>query len=325
MLIYQLQRFRRRIAYPSEVNILALSPNLRGSLSMAIGMACFTFNDATVKFVAEEMNMGQVMLVRSTIATVLIVALAWYQGMLIPLRQALHKMTILRVIGEVVGTVTFLIALVHIPLALTSAILQALPLVVTLGAALFFGEPVGWRRWVAIVAGLTGVLIIVRPGQDGMSPYVLLVVITVIFASLRDLATRQVPRTIPVLMISALTSVGVGLAGAGMIVPLGGWTPMSWTNMGLLALAACCVMVAYHFLILAMREGEISFVAPFRYTSLLWAILLGFLFFGDLPDTPMIIGSIIVIGSGLYTLYRERVVDRMKPAATAAASSPDGV
>lgn len=292
---------------------------------MAIGMACFTFNDATVKFVAEEMNMGQVMLVRSTIATVLIVALAWYQGMLIPLRQALHKMTILRVIGEVVGTVTFLIALVHIPLALTSAILQALPLVVTLGAALFFGEPVGWRRWVAIVAGLTGVLIIVRPGQDGMSPYVLLVVITVIFASLRDLATRQVPRTIPVLMISALTSVGVGLAGAGMIVPLGGWTPMSWTNMGLLALAACCVMVAYHFLILAMREGEISFVAPFRYTSLLWAILLGFLFFGDLPDTPMIIGSIIVIGSGLYTLYRERVVDRMKPAATAAASSPDGV
>lgn len=292
---------------------------------MAIGMACFTFNDATVKFVAEEMNMGQVMLVRSAIATVLIVALAWYQGMLIPLRQALHKMTILRVIGEVVGTVSFLIALVHIPLALTSAILQALPLVVTLGAALFFGEPVGWRRWVAIVVGLIGVLIIVRPGQDGMSPYVLLIVITVIFASLRDLATRQVPRTIPVLMISALTSVGVGIAGAGMIVPLGGWTPMSWTNIGLLALAACCVMVAYHFLILAMREGEISFVAPFRYTSLLWAILLGFLFFGDLPDTAMIVGSIIVIGSGLYTLYRERIVGRMKPAATAAASSPDGV
>lgn len=292
---------------------------------MAIGMACFTFNDATVKFVAEEMNMGQVMLVRSTIATVLIVALAWYQGMLIPIRQALHQMTILRVIGEVVGTITFLIALVHIPLALTSAILQSLPLLVTLGAALFFGEPVGWRRWVAIIIGLAGVLIIVRPGQEGMSPYVLLIVVTVIFASLRDLATRRVPKTIPVLMISALTSVGVGVAGAAMIVPLGGWTPMSTTNTFLLILAACCVMAAYHFLILAMREGEISFVAPFRYTSLLWAILLGFLFFGDLPDMPMIIGSIIVIGSGLYTLYREQMVSRAKPAATAAASSPDGV
>lgn len=295
---------------------------------MAIGMACFTFNDATVKFVAEEMNMGQVMLVRSAIATVLIIALAWYKGMLTPLRQALHKMTILRVIGEVVGTVSFLVALVHVPLALTSAILQALPLVVTLGAALFFGEPVGWRRWVAIVVGLAGVLIIVRPGQSGMSPYILLIVITVIFASLRDLATRKVPKTIPVLMISALTSVGVGVAGAGMIIPLGGWTPMSWTSVTLLGLAACCVMIAYQFLILAMREGEISFVAPFRYTSLLWAILLGFLFFGDLPDIPMIVGSIIVIGSGLYTLYRERIVGRMKPVATitaAGTSSPDGV
>ncbi len=113
-----------------------------------------------------------------------------------------------------------------------------------------------------------------------------------------------------------------------MIGPLGGWTPMNLANTLLLTLAACCVIVAYHFIILAMREGEISFVAPFRYTSLLWAILLGFLFFGDLPDIPMIIGSVIVIGSGLYTLYRERIVGRMKPVAITAeatATSPDGV
>jgi drug/metabolite transporter (DMT)-like permease len=310
------------------MTILALSPNLRGSLYMAIGMASFTFNDATVKFVAEHMNMGQVMLVRGSIATILIIALAWHNGMLIPLRQALHRMTVLRVIGEVVGTVSFLVALVHVPLALTSAILQALPLVVTMGAAMFFGEPVGWRRWVAIAVGFTGVLIIVRPGNDGVSPYIFLVVITVIFAALRDLATRKVPKAIPVLMISALTSVGVSLAGVAMIGPLGGWTPMTLTNTLLLTLAACCVIVAYHFIILAMREGEISFVAPFRYTSLIWAIVLGFLFFGDLPDLPMIIGSIIVIGSGLYTLYRERTVSRMKPVATTAAAattSPDGV
>ena len=306
---------------------MALSPNLRGSLFMAIGMASFTFNDATVKFVAEDMNMGQVMLVRSSISTVLILALAWHKGMLVPLREALHKMTILRVIGEVVGTVSFLVALVHVPLALTSAILQALPLVVTLGAALFFGEPVGWRRWIAIIVGFIGVLIIVRPSHNGVSPYILLIVVTVIFASMRDLATRKVPRTIPVLMISALTSIGVGVAGIGMIGPLGGWTPMSLTNTLLLTLAACCVMVAYHFIILAMREGEIAFVAPFRYTSLIWAILLGYLFFGDVPDVPMIIGSIVVIGSGLYTLYRERIVGRLEPVATttAAATSPDGV
>lgn len=310
------------------MTILALSPNLRGSLYMSIGMASFTFNDAIVKFVGQHMNMGQVMLVRGTIATVLILALAWHKGMLIPLRDALHKMTIVRVIGEVVGTVSFLVALVHVPLALTSAILQALPLAVTMGAALFFGEPVGWRRWMAIAAGFCGVIIIVRPGGAGVSPYILLIVVTVVFAALRDLATRKVPKTIPVLMISALTSVGVSLAGVAMIGPLGGWAPMSLTNTLLVFVAACCVIVAYHFLILAMREGEISFVAPFRYTSLLWAILLGFLFFGDWPDLPMIVGSVIVIGSGLYTLYRERIVDRMKPveiAAVAATTSPDGV
>lgn len=307
---------------------LALSPNLRGSLFMAIGMASFTFNDATVKYVAEHMNMGQVMLVRGLIATVLILALAWHKGMLTPLRDALHKMTVLRVIGEVVGTVSFLVALVHVPLALTSAILQALPLVVTMGAAMFFGEPVGWRRWIAIAVGFAGVLIIVRPGGDGVSPYILLIVVTVVFAALRDLATRKVPKTIPVLMISALTSAGVSLAGVAMIGPLGGWTPMTSQNTLLLTLAACCVIVAYHFIILAMREGEISFVAPFRYTSLLWAILLGFLFFGDLPDIPMIVGSVIVIGSGLYTLYRERIVSRIRPVAITAeatATSPDGV
>jgi len=295
---------------------------------MAIGMASFTFNDATVKYVGEHMNMGQVMLVRGSIATVLILALAWHKGMLIPLREALHKMTIIRVIGEVVGTVSFLVALVHVPLALTSAILQALPLAVTMGAAIFFGEPVGWRRWVAIAVGFCGVLIIVRPGGEGVSPYILLIVVTVIFAALRDLATRKVPKTIPVLMISALTSIGVSLAGVAMIGPLGGWKPMSLMNTMLLTLAACCVIVAYHFLILAMREGEISFIAPFRYTSLLWAILLGFLFFDDLPDVPMIVGSLIVIGSGLYTLYREQIVGRMKPveiAAAAARTSPDGV
>lgn len=305
--------------------IVALSPNVRGGLAMAAGMACFTFNDATVKYVGEEMNMGQVMLIRSVIATILILAVAWQRGMLIPLRRALHKMTILRVIGEVVGTVTFLVALVHVPLPLASAILQALPLVVTLGAALLFGEPVGWRRWLAITIGLAGVLIIVRPADGTLSPYVLMIVVTVIFAALRDLATRKVPRAIPVLMISALTSVGVGIAGAAMIVPLGGWSPLSLRNLGLLTLAACCVMAAYQFLIIAMREGEISFVAPFRYMSLLWAILLGFLIFGDLPDLPMVVGSLIVIGSGLYTLYRERVSSRLKPAATVTAStSPEG-
>lgn len=283
---------------------------------MSLGMASFTVNDAIIKFVGQHMNAGQVMLVRGAMAVVLVTLFAWYRGSLIPLRKALHPMTYVRVIGEVGGTVTFLIALVHVPLALTSAILQALPLAVTMGAAVFFGEPVGWRRWLAIAAGFVGVLIIVRPGFAGFSIYSLLILVTVVFAASRDLATRAVPPEIPALMLSALTSIGITFAGAVAITPMGGWTPISLPDLLLLFCAATFVIVAYQFLILAMRTGEISFMAPFRYSGLLWAILLGFFVFGDIPDLPMIVGSTIIVASGLYTLYRERIVRKMQPVST---------
>jgi drug/metabolite transporter (DMT)-like permease len=122
---------------------------------MAVGMAGFTMNDTITKAVSSEMNFGQVMLVRGVFAIALIAALAWHQGALRPLRTLMMKPVALRVAGEVGGTVSFLAAIVHLPLANTAAIFQALPLAITLGAALIFGEPVGWRRWLAITAGLS--------------------------------------------------------------------------------------------------------------------------------------------------------------------------
>src|SRR6187431_35056 len=150
---------------------LPLSPNMRGSLLMAAAMAGFTMNDAITKAVSSEMNFGEIMLVRGVVAIALIATLAWHQGALRPLRTLVMKPVALRVAGEVLGTVTFLAAIVHLPLANTAAIFQALPLAVTLGAALMFGEPVGWRRWLAITAGFIGVLIIVRPGVEGFSQF----------------------------------------------------------------------------------------------------------------------------------------------------------
>lgn len=306
---------------------MPLSPNLRGATFMVVSMAGFTVNDAITKTMVETMNMAQVMLVRGLFATTMMGLLAWSQGALARPGQAMHPMVALRSTCELGGTLTFLAALAHMPLANVSAVLQALPLAVTMGAALFLGEAVGWRRWLAICAGFAGVMIIVRPGFEGFSAYSLLAMVCVVFCAARDLATRRIPHEVPTMLVSTVTAAIVTIAGGVLIVPFGGWSPMTAGETGLLAAAAVLLLFGYQFIIMAMRIGDISFVAPFRYTALLWAILLGYLVFSDVPDTAMIAGSAIVVGSGLYALYREHIVGRRKPAAesTGPAMAPDGL
>jgi drug/metabolite transporter (DMT)-like permease len=303
---------------------LALSPNIRGSLLMAVSMAAFTMNDTITKAVSSEMNFGQIMLVRGLVAIVLIAVLAWHQGALRPLRTLVMKPVALRVFGEVGGTVSFLAAIVHLPLANTAAIFQALPLAITLGAAVIFREPVGWRRWSAIAAGFIGVLIIVRPGLAGFSQFSLFALVSVAFCAVRDLATRRIPAHIPSLFITLLTTVTVTLAGAAILFPLGGWTPPSANALGLLALAAVLLLIGYQCVIMALRKGDISAVAPFRYSALLWAMLLGYIVFGDVPDAMMVTGAAIIVLSGLYAFYRERIRHRAL-AAESSGLPPDGL
>jgi drug/metabolite transporter (DMT)-like permease len=291
---------------------------------MAAAMAAFTINDAITKAVSAEMNFGQVMLVRGLFAIVLIAALALHQRALRPLRTLMTMAIVLRVAGEIGATILFLAAIVNLPLANTTAILQVLPLAITLGAALTFGEPVGWRRWLAIAAGFIGVLIIVRPGVEGFNQFSLFALISVIFCAIRDLATKRIPAPIPSLFITLLTTISVTIAGAGILVPLGGWTPPSGRALALLAFTAILLLIGYQCIIMALRTGDISAVAPFRYSALLWAMLLGYLVFGDVPDAMMVSGAAIIVLSGLYAFYRERIRHR----AVAAESSglpPDGL
>lgn len=275
---------------------------------MVVSMAGFTINDALVKLASMEMNAGQVMMVRGIFATALIALLAWHKGALSMPRLALHPLVALRALAELGSTVFFLMALQQLPIANVSAVLQALPLMVTMLAALFLGEGVGWRRWLAIAIGFAGVMVIVRPGFDGFSVYALLALVCVIFAALRDLVTRRLPEHVPSMLVSTITAAMVGLCGALLVNPMGGWTPMSVESIGLLATASVFLLFGYQFIIMSMRGGDISFIAPFRYTSLLWAIALGYLMFGDVPDTAMIAGAVIIVSSGLYTLFRERAV-----------------
>lgn len=300
---------------------------MRGALFMSVSMAGFTINDSIVKTIMGSMNMGQVMLVRGAFACLLMGTLAWRSGALKFPKQALHPLVALRALCELFATVSYLAALAHMPLGNVSAVMQALPLAVAMGAALFLGEMVGWRRWLAIIAGFAGVMIIVRPGFEGFSVYSLLALVSVAFAAARDIITRIIPNEIPSMLISTMTSIGVMLTGGVLIMPLGGWSPLTSMDLVALAGAAVLLMVGYHFIILGMREGEISFVAPFRYTSLLWAILLGYLLFADVPDVIMITGATIVVSSGIYTLYREKVVGKHKPTTESVGPSmgPDGL
>jgi len=303
-----------------------LSPNLRGALFMCIAMASFTINDTFVKWAMESLTLGQIVLLRGLMASTMLMLFIGRTINFQQLSYLRHPAVLMRMIGEVGATLFFMTALAHLPLAFVTSILQALPLAVTLGAALFFSEPVGWRRWSAILVGFTGILIIVRPGFEGFSVWSLAILASVCCCALRDLSTRIVPKELSTSTLSAMTAITVMLVGALIIQPLGGWKPVTASSLTLVFAASLCLITGYHTLITAMRQGDISFIAPFRYTGLLWAIMLGFMVFGDVPDRYMLIGGAVIICSGLYSLHRERIVNRVRPIAgsTSPAMAPDG-
>lgn len=293
---------------------------------MVIAMAGFTINDAITKLMLETMELGQILLIRGLFASILILGLAWSSGALAQIRYLRHPMVALRTLCEAGATVTFMAALAHMPLANISAVLQMLPLAVTMGAALFFGEKVGWRRWLAICVGVSGVMVIVRPGFDGFSIFSLLALVTVMFSTTRDLITRLIPQNIPSMQISSVTAIAITIVG-GIIVATGSWTPVSSGDLGLLACAALLLIIGYQCIIMATRQGDISMVAPFRYTALVWALVLGYVVFGDIPDMAMFIGAGAIVLSGLYAFYRERKLGHGMPAAesTGPGMGPDGL
>ena len=281
--------------------------NLRGSLFMCLSMAGFILNDTATKWIADDLSLFQIIFIRGLFATALIGALALYKDSLRfrPNRRD-SKILALRLVGEVGATYCFLNALFNMPIANATAILQSLPLAVTLAAALFLGERVGWRRYTAICAGFAGVLIIIRPGTEGFTSYSLWAVAAVGMITLRDLSTRMLSAAVPSLFVTFLAAIGVTVLG-GIFIPFTEWKPVESEHLAFLGFAAVLVFVGYLFGVMAMRHGEISFVSPFRYTILIWAVLLGFVVFGDVPDTWTLTGSAIVVGMGVYTFYRERV------------------
>ena len=293
------------------------SENATGALCMCASMAGFAFNDVIMKLVFEDVPLFQAILVRGLFACVLVAAVAWWFGALRSwegFRALGHPTVAWRTLGEAGATVFFLSALFAMPIANATAILQALPLTITMAAALLLRERVGWRRWTAILFGLAGVLMIVRPSADGFAAGSGFALAAVAAITLRDIATRRMPARVPSLLVGLLTAVVITLSGViGTL--LGPTVALEAGHIGLMAGAAGFLAVGYVFSVLAMRAGTVSFVTPFRYTILLWALLLGWIVFGNVPDGIALAGAAVVVGSGLYTFFRERSLEQADPRA----------
>lgn len=275
---------------------------------MLVAMAGFTLNDTAMKAVTQTLPLYETIFLRGMMTVLALWLIGVFQGGLkLRLSRADTRVLAWRTLGEIAATVFFLTALMHMPIADLSAIMQSLPLAVTLTAALLFGERIGWRRIAAIGTGFVGVMIIIRPGGESFGIWSLLGVGSVLSVVLRDMATRRFSREVSSVAVSLYAAVSVLILGAVMI-PFEGWQTPTAAELGGASMAALALVGGYLAVIMAMRVGEVSVVAPFRYTSLLWAVTMGWLVFGDLPDGWTIAGAALVVGSGVYAFYRERAL-----------------
>jgi len=274
---------------------------------MIVALLGFVVNDAFVKFLSGDVPLGQIIFVRGLFAGAAIAFLITLRRQW-PGRQVFQdKFVLLRSVSELCGTLCFLTALSQLPLANATAILQAMPFVITALAAIFLREPVGWRRWAAILVGFFGVLLIVRPGSEGFNVYAILAVVAVGFLSLRDMATRFVSKSIPTLAITFVTTLAVTTMGLVMGA-FETWVALDGRQTLLLCGASFFLMLGYIFIIAAMREGEVSIIAPFRYTIILWAIIIDLVIWSKVPSTLTIAGILVIVASGVYMFIRERRV-----------------
>ena len=283
-----------------------MSPNLIGALLMMGSMAAFTINDTFMKATGGAVPLFQLMFLRGMLSLVLIFGLSNRLG---PMHLRLSRkdwgLVALRSVAEIASSYFFLTALFNMPLANLTAILQALPLTITLASALFLGESVGWRRFGAIAIGFVGVLLIVKPGSEGFSAWSVYGLIAVACVTVRDLSVRRMSARVPSMTVtlSATLSVTVAAGLASLTQP---WVPITPQIGGLIIGAAFFVLAGYFFSVQVMRVGDVSFTAPFRYTGLIWALVLGWAVFGDWPTLSTLIGAGIVCATGMFTLYRER-------------------
>ena len=291
---------------PSFALRVAEVDSRKGIVAMTLSMASFIVNDALIKLVGEHMATVQVVFIRGLCATVLVLAgiLLWQPQSLRTIAGRAGRVVGCRAVIDALSTFGYLWALFHLPLPDITAINMSAPLTVTALAVIFLGERVAWRRWTAVLVGFLGVLFVIQPTGQGFNWFSLVALTATFFHAARDLLTRFIAGEVPSIVVTLATAVVVtAMAGVAMLAI--GWQTVSALDLALLSTAAVFLIGGYHFIIVAMRSGEASVVAPFRYTAILWSLFLGYGVWGDVPNPYATLGIVLLVASGLYMIHRE--------------------
>ena len=281
--------------------------NVTGILAMVAAMAAFVANDTCVKLIGNALPLGELVALRNLTSTLYILAFAAvFGGMTLPVKPPARLLG-WRMLAEFFSTLFFLAGLVALPIADATAIGQFAPLAITAAAAVFLKERIGWRRWLAAIIGLAGVLLIIRPGTAAFSPAALLILASVAFIVIRDLTTRAITTEVPTLTLTAM-SASAGILAGVVLLPFETWVTPTRQHIALLAAAAFFLTIAYALIVISMRSGDVGVVSPFRYAVIVFAILSGWFVWGEFPDQTQLAGISLLTAAGIYTFHRERLV-----------------
>ena len=277
---------------------------------MILAMAGFAFEDLFIKILSAHLPISEIIIILGFTGSVVFLIIAIIQREPIIHKDALSKHVIMRTIFELLGAVFFVTAIALTPLSSASAILQITPLLVTIGAVIFFREKVGWRRWTAVFVGFMGVLLILRPGYGGFMPASIFALLGALFLAARDLSTRAMKVDLPSVTIALYAFIAFGFSGI-LIIPFNSpmIAPSLYQIMYFIG-ASTFGVIAYYSLVISSRIGEMSVISPFRYSRIVFAMLLAIIVLGERPDSFTLIGASIVVASGLYTFIRESILNK---------------
>ncbi|MGI3164728.1 DMT family transporter [Pseudooceanicola sp. 200-1SW] len=297
--------------------------NVRGIVLVILAMLFFTIEDGFNKYLTGDLPPGQVMILLGVGGVVLFGGICALRGYPVLGAASRHPTVVFRTISEGFSTLFFITSLALVPIATVAAVFQAMPLAITLGAALFLGEQVGWRRWSAVAVGFLGVLIVIRPGMAGFQIEALLVLGAVVAVAARDLLSRRMPPALPS-TVAAFLAFAVLIPAGGILMAILGdsWAAMDARQSLLMLLSFLSMAAGYYFMLMATRVGDASAITPFRYTRLLFTLIMGALIFAEVPDALTYLGSALILASGLYTFLRERRLARRSLAEARATPLP---
>ena len=283
---------------------------LAGIGLMVLGIFLFCCNDALGKWLLGTYSVWQMLLIRSIGAIALLAPFIWREGRAAFAGAPRPGLQVLRVSLSVTESIMFFWALSYLPLADTVTFYLAAPIYVTAISALFLKERVGWRRWSAVVVGFVGVVIALRPSAATLSWPALIAIVGSLGFAVFLVITRMLRGTSEVVLVSG--QFGAMLVVSGAVAPIG-WIWPGALDFGLMLVLGVVAMSAFACMNRSLKLAPASVVVPYQYTMIVWAVVLGWLVFGDVPDAFTLTGAAIIIGAGLYILWREQIVTRREP------------